>query len=72
MALWEPSLLMSIDNVHLTSVCVKRKACIYNDLRLTAGIGCNRRNATAFAGEGKGQSQNWGSMSAMGMLKQLT
>ena len=40
MALWKPSLLMSIYNVRLTSVRVKDKACIYNDLRLTPGIGC--------------------------------
>jgi hypothetical protein len=36
---WEPSLLMSIYNVRLTRVRVKDKACIYNDLRITAGIG---------------------------------
>ena len=40
MALWEPSLLMSIYNVRLTSVRVKDKACIYNDLRLAAGSDC--------------------------------
>ena len=40
MALWKPSLLMSIYNVHLTSVRVKDKACICNDLRLTRGIDC--------------------------------
>ncbi len=33
MALWEPSLLMSIYNVRLTGVCVKDKTCIYNNLR---------------------------------------
>jgi hypothetical protein len=55
MALWEPSLLMSIYNVRLTRVRVKDKACIYNDLRMRAGIDC-------IAGEGKGQSPNWGSM----------
>lgn len=37
--LWKPSLLMSIYNVLLTSVRVKDKACIYNDLRLAARVG---------------------------------
>jgi hypothetical protein len=71
MALWKPSLLMSIFNVRLPSVRVKDKACIYNDLRLTPSIDCIAGNATALQGEGKGQSPNWGSMSAMAMFQQL-
>ena len=31
---------MSLLNIRLTSLPVKDKACIYNDLRLTPGIGC--------------------------------
>ena len=37
MALWKPSLLMSIFNVRLTGDVVKPKANIYNDLRIFAG-----------------------------------
>jgi hypothetical protein len=37
MALWKPSLLMSIYNVRLTSVLVKDKANIYNDLQTFTG-----------------------------------
>lgn len=40
MVFWEPSLLMSIYNVRLTSVRVKYKACIPNDLRAGRRIGC--------------------------------
>src|SRR5580704_14668417 len=40
MALWEPSLLMSIINVRLTSDVVKPKANIYNDLRTFYRIDC--------------------------------
>jgi hypothetical protein len=47
MARWEPSLLMSIYNVRLTSVRVKRKPCIYNDLRK---IGARIRASGALAG----------------------
>src|SRR5579864_5009740 len=47
---WKPSLLMSIYNVHLSSVGVKRKVCIYNYLRLTPGVDCTK---------GKGQGATW-------------
>jgi hypothetical protein len=40
MALWEPSLPMSIINVRLTSDVVKPKANIYNDLRTFYRIDC--------------------------------
>jgi hypothetical protein len=39
MALWEAIAPDAINNVRLSSVRVKGKACIYNDLRLTAGFG---------------------------------
>jgi hypothetical protein len=37
MALWKPSLLMSVHNVRLTGVRVKDKANIYNNLQAFTG-----------------------------------
>jgi hypothetical protein len=51
MALWKPSLPMSIYYVRLTSVRVKDKARIYNNLRLVSGIGLHRRHRAALQGE---------------------
>ena len=60
MALWEPSLLMSIINVRLTSDVVKPKANIYNDLRTftgsTASQGIERLNCIAGDQDGAGNA----------------
>src|ERR1035437_3064642 len=72
MALWKPSLLMSIYNVRLTSVRVKDKACIYNDLRTRtridciAGIGLHRR------WPGRAKTDCRVSKSVMAILQQRT
>jgi hypothetical protein len=54
MALWKPSLLMSVFNVRLTSDVVKPKANIYNDLRTFTGSAASQ-GLNCIAGDQDGQ-----------------
>jgi hypothetical protein len=71
MVLWKPSLLMSVYNVHLTSVRVKDKACIYNDLRTRTRIGCIAGIGLHRRWPGRAKTDCRVSKSDMGIFQQL-